>query len=68
MSHRNNVLLARQPIFNRKMQVFGYQLQYQDSTQTSDFSSLAYADQAAARVIVNAFTSAGEFSVCDELP
>jgi EAL and modified HD-GYP domain-containing signal transduction protein len=76
VNHPDSVLLARQPIFNRKMAVFGYQLKYQHSTQSStssnafssQYTSPADADQAAARVIVNAFTSAGEFSLCDELP
>jgi EAL and modified HD-GYP domain-containing signal transduction protein len=68
VNHPDSVLLARQPIFNRKMAVFGYQLQYQNSASSSQFTNTNNADQAAARVIVNAFTSAGEFALFDELP
>lgn len=51
------VLLARQPILNRKLELFGYELLYRDShINRAIFSD---GDQATARVLVHAFLELG---------
>jgi EAL and modified HD-GYP domain-containing signal transduction protein len=67
-SQIDNPLLARQPIYNRKMQVFGHELQYREKNDYDTGDATGAADKAAAKVIVNAFTSADEYDLFEDLP
>lgn len=51
------VLVARQPIFDRRMQVFGYEILYRPSIRA--YSESGHRDQASKRVIVNTFLLLG---------
>ncbi len=60
-----DVFLGRQPILDRKQQLFAYELLFRSgSADTGNFASFIDGNQATATVIINAFT---EFSVADAL-
>lgn len=60
-----DVFLGRQPILDRKQQLFAYELLFRSSSaETGNFASFIDGNQATATVIINAFT---EFSVANAL-
>ncbi len=60
-----DVFLGRQPILDRKQQLFAYELLFRSgSAETGNFASFIDGNQATATVIINAFT---EFSVANAL-
>ena len=60
-----DVFLGRQPILDRKQQLFAYELHFRSgSAETGNFASFIDGNQATATVIINAFT---EFSVANAL-
>ncbi len=60
-----DVFLGRQPILDRKQQLFAYELLFRGSSaETGNFASFIDGNQATATVIINAFT---EFSIADAL-
>jgi len=60
-----NVFLGRQPILDRKQQLFAYELLFRSSSaEHGNFASFLDGNQATATVIANAFT---EFSMADAL-
>lgn len=54
---KQSVLVGRQAIFDRQMEVFGYELLYRDGTGNS--AQITDGDEATARVMVNAFLELG---------
>lgn len=52
-----DLYLARQPIFDQNLEVFGYELLYRNSRENRYFA--ADADEASSSVIINAFTVLG---------
>ena len=60
-----DVFLGRQPILDRKQQLFAYELLFRSgSAESGNFASFIDGNQATATVIINAFT---EFSVANAL-
>ncbi|MBS1132832.1 MAG: hypothetical protein H6R16_3834 [Proteobacteria bacterium] len=60
-----DVFLGRQPILDRKQQLFAYELLFRNaSAEKGNFASFLDGNQATATVIINAFT---EFSLADAL-
>jgi len=60
-----DVFLGRQPILDRKQQLFAYELLFRSSgEETGNFARFIDGNQATATVIINAFT---EFSIADAL-
>lgn len=51
--------VARQPIYNANMRVYGYELLYRSSAGESSFNPKVNPDQASSRVIINSFHSIG---------
>ena len=66
----SNILLARQPIFDRNNRVVGYLLQFDDQAQLSKLSEplCQLDDKQLSHVIVSAFTCAADSSLCDDGP
>ena len=54
---KQSVLVGRQAIFDRQMEVFGYELLYRDGTGNS--ANVIDGDEATARVVVNTFLDLG---------
>lgn len=54
---KQSALVGRQAIFNRQMEVFGYELLYRDGTSNS--ANIMDGDEATARVMVNTFLELG---------
>jgi len=54
---KQSVLVGRQAIFDRQMEVFGYELLYRDGTGNS--ANIIDGDEATARVMVNTFLELG---------
>lgn len=51
--------VARQPIYNANMRVYGYELLYRSSAGETSFNPKVNPDQASSRVIINSFHSIG---------
>ncbi len=54
---KQSALVGRQAIFDRQMEVFGYELLYRDGTGNS--ANIMDGDEATARVMVNTFLELG---------
>ncbi len=54
---KQSALVGRQAIFNRQMEVFGYELLYRDGTDNR--ANIVDGDEATARVMVNSFLELG---------
>ena len=53
----DNIYVARQPIFDRKMDLFGYELLYRDADV--DFANVSDPDLASSQLIINTFIDIG---------
>lgn len=62
----NAVFIGRQPIFNRKLELYGYELLFRSSEQGG--ANIDDADRATAQVMINAFTEFGLNNVVDGKP
>jgi EAL and modified HD-GYP domain-containing signal transduction protein len=67
MSETGHALLARQPIYNRSLEITGYELLFRagSADQQANFTS---GDKATSQVLLNAFGEAGLASICGEHP
>jgi EAL and modified HD-GYP domain-containing signal transduction protein len=61
-----NIFIGRQPIFNRELKLYGYELLFRSSEQ--GFANIDDADQATAQVMINAFTEFGLNHVVGDNP
>ncbi len=52
-----DIYVARQPIFNKKLEVYGYELLYRSASKSGQTNIEINGDQATAAVIVNSFMS-----------
>lgn len=80
MTQASGLLLARQPIFNRKMKIQGYQLLYRDDNnrlnstneqngdQGANQGSSQDNDQAVSNLLNNALKVSQEYEICADLP
>ncbi|MFT5594976.1 MAG: EAL and modified HD-GYP domain-containing signal transduction protein [Oceanicoccus sp.] len=67
MSQNSHVLLARQPIYNRKLEISAYELLFR-SHSLSEEAHFTNGDKATSQVILNAFGEAGLESICGKHP
>jgi EAL and modified HD-GYP domain-containing signal transduction protein len=67
MSQSSHVLLARQPIYNRSLEISAYELLFR-SHSTSEEAQFTCGDKATSQVILNAFGEAGLESICGQHP
>src|SRR5579884_2979445 len=61
-----DVFVARQPIFRRNLQVYGYELLYRSSTENAFDGTVA--DSATVQVITNAFLTIGADKLLNQKP
>ena len=62
----DNIFIARQPIYDRKQEVIGYELLYRNNnTNKSEFTD---GDLASSQVIVNAFMNIGLDNIVGSRP
>jgi EAL and modified HD-GYP domain-containing signal transduction protein len=54
-----DIFIARQPIFDTRQNVFGYELLYRQGTQSNVFNSAVDADEASSKVMVDSFMGIG---------
>jgi c-di-GMP phosphodiesterase len=64
IARQANVLIGRQPIFNRSMEVIGYELLYR-SLNAPDRAAIIDGDQATLQVILNSFLEIGPNDLLD---
>jgi len=61
-----DILMARQPIFNRDLEVFAYELLFRNSEDNQAF--ILDGDQATCRVLLNAYTGFREDNSSEKVP
>lgn len=67
MSPNSHVLLARQPIYNKNLEISAYELLFRSHSQ-SDEAQFTCGDKATSQVLLNAFGEAGLESLCGQHP
>ncbi len=67
MNETGHALLARQPIYNRSLEIAGYELLFRASSDDQE-ASFASGDKATSQVLLNAFGEAGLASICGDHP
>lgn len=67
MTSDNHVLLARQPIYNTKLEISAYELLFR-SHYNSEVADFACGDKATGQVLLNAFGEAGLETICGKHP
>ena len=67
MSQNSHVLLARQPIYNKNLEISAYELLFRSHSQ-SDEAQFTCGDKATSQVLLNAFGEAGLESLCGQHP
>ncbi len=67
MSESGHALLARQPIYNRSLEIAAYELLFRASSQAQQ-ASFSDGDKATSQVLLNAFGEAGIESICGQHP
>jgi EAL and modified HD-GYP domain-containing signal transduction protein len=67
MAKLGHALLARQPIYNRSLEIAAYELLFRGET-TSQGASFTCGDKATSQVLLNAFGEAGLESICGKHP
>ncbi len=60
----NNIFIARQPIYNRGLEIYGYELLFRDLNP--DFAEITDGDKASSQVIVNTFINIGIENIVGE--
>ncbi|GAA6133264.1 HDOD domain-containing protein [Oceaniserpentilla sp. 4NH20-0058] len=63
MNNRDHVLLARQPIYNKKLEIHAYELLFR-SNPVADSASFTCGDKATSQVLLNAFGEVGLSAIC----
>ena len=61
-------LLVRQPIFNRQMKVFAYQLLYQNNTIKNLSPTNKDHTQAICKILINALATSSKYDMCIDFP
>ena len=68
-NRNSHVLLARQPIYDRDLNIWGYELLFRSSTRNlAEISSHAAGDAATSEVLLNAFGEAGLYEITGDRP
>jgi EAL and modified HD-GYP domain-containing signal transduction protein len=67
MEQGENALLARQPIYNRSLEIAAYELLFRGNMQSNQ-ADFKCGDQATSQVLLNAFGEAGLDSICGKHP
>jgi len=67
MSETGHALLARQPIYNRSLEIAAYELLFRASSDAQQ-ASFTCGDKATSQVLLNAFGEAGLASICGPHP
>ena len=67
MEQAGHALLARQPIYNRSLEIAAYELLFRGSVQSTE-AQFNCGDKATSQVLLNAFGEAGLESVCGKHP
>jgi EAL and modified HD-GYP domain-containing signal transduction protein len=60
-----DIFIARQPIFDTRQNVYGYELLYRQGAQTNVFNSAVDADEASSKVMVDSFLDIGIHKITD---
>lgn len=63
MSNQQHVLLARQPIYNKKLEIHAYELLFR-SNLMADSANFTCGDKATSQVLLNAFGEVGLSKIC----
>lgn len=64
---KNDALLARQPVYETSMEIWGYELLFRDSNQDNS-AKIKSGDSATSEVLLNAFEQDGLDSICGQHP
>ncbi|MFY0639536.1 MAG: HDOD domain-containing protein [Bermanella sp.] len=67
MSTNSHVLLARQPIYNKNLEISAYELLFRSHSQSEE-AQFTCGDKATSQVLLNAFGEAGLESICGQHP
>jgi EAL and modified HD-GYP domain-containing signal transduction protein len=67
MEEKGHVLLARQPIYNRSLEIAAYELLFRGNLGAKD-AQFTCGDKATSQVLLNAFGEAGLESICGNHP
>jgi EAL and modified HD-GYP domain-containing signal transduction protein len=67
MAQDGHTLLARQPIYNRKLEIAAYELLFRGNTSSQN-AQFTCGDKATSQVLLNAFGEAGLESICGKHP
>ncbi|MDR1204720.1 MAG: HDOD domain-containing protein [Peptococcaceae bacterium] len=60
-----DIFIARQPIFDTRQNVYGYELLYRQGTHSNAFNSAVDADEASSKVMVDSFLDIGINKITD---
>jgi EAL and modified HD-GYP domain-containing signal transduction protein len=60
-----DIFIARQPIFDTRQNVYGYELLYRQGVQSNVFNSAVNADEASSKVMVDSFLDIGINKITD---